>query len=96
MCKGLLVSGERTPNQPTIMKIEIHTVKAASMVRTVTGTKNGTPFIARRGRPLESGNGYSWEMDGPHYPIRDRAFSRKMNSPEISVQIVQKAEWSKP
>jgi hypothetical protein len=64
------------------------------MVRTVAGTKNGIPFVARRSRPLASGNGYSWQIDGPNYPIIDRAFSRKMNSPEIRTQIEQKAEWN--
>lgn len=76
------------------MKIEINTVKAASMVRTVTGTKNGEAFVARRGRTLENGN-HSWDIEGPYYPIRDRAFSRAMNSPRIRAEIAQKADWSK-
>jgi len=76
------------------MKIEIHTVKASSMIRNVTGTKNGVPFTARRGQILESGQGYSWEIVGDNYPIKDRVFSRAMNHPEIRVQIAQKEDWT--
>lgn len=74
------------------MKIEIHTVKAASGFRGVTGTRDGIPFTARRGNSLDNGN-FSWAIIDGNYPIKDRAFSRAMNQPDIRAQIAQKAQW---
>lgn len=79
------------------LEIKIETVRAQSMVRNVTGTINGKPFQAWRGKSRANGN-YEWNLRGEYSDWSmetRRVFSREMNGKTLKLEIQEKTIWSK-
>ena len=81
------------------LEIKIETVTAQSMVRNVTGTINGKPFEAWRGRARGDGyaGNYEWNLRGKYADWDTetrRAFSRKMNIRSMKSEIQSKTIWA--
>jgi len=93
--KGGLEVATRTIAESPI-NITVEKVKAGSMTREVSGTYNGRPFNAYRGKAMPSGN-YQWRFrfeKWSDWTERERRLlTRAMNRSAIKRDVAQKANW---